>query len=104
MNAIEWLRKADEWDDDDLGTYFFDYLTPGNASVGEALKTPDGLFTFVVQDQYFRRIEDEEVWVVLRDIVNGEFIKISGKFTSWDSISYKIEPTSREEITTTVWS
>lgn len=111
-DALQWLKTAfrDEpedaadselaWESFDLA---FDYLSPGNATKGDVHTTPDGKHTFEVVDTYFRRIEEEEVWVVLKD-ENGVLYKVAGEFTSWDSIEYKIKKTKPKKITTTVWS
>lgn len=111
-SSLEWLKGAfrDEpedvqdselaWESFDLA---FDYLSPGNATVGQKHTTPDGEHVFEVIDTYFRNIEEEEVWVVLQDDF-GNYFKVAGEFTSWDSIDYKVTETSQTQVTTTVWS
>jgi len=104
MSGLEWIRKAITWDDSDNGDWFMDNIGYGNAEIGELLTTPDGKYTFEVEDTYFRRIEDEEVWVVLRETETEQFTKVSASFTSWDSLEYKVMPTERTTKTIYVWS
>ena len=106
MNALEWLREAERWGHsyDDNNWLFYDYLTPGNATVGNVVNTLDGKYNFEIVDTYYRNIEEETVWTVVRDLSTGYCFKISGEFTSWDSITYEVSLTEPKTVTTTVWS
>ena len=106
-DALQWLRDAVSYENDDHGDWFMDNLGYGNAGsedIGELYETPDGLFTFELEDAYFRRIEDEPTWLILRPLGTEQFYKLSAKFTSWDSLDYKVEPTQKTTVTTSVWS
>lgn len=88
-----------DWDDD-IET-FYDYMSPGNVSIGDARTLSSGE-TLTCVDEYYRRIEEEEVWVVFQDFT-GQHWKVYGEFTSWDSVNYKYKRVERQEVVKTEW-
>ena len=104
MTLEEYLEKVtsnySDWDDD--VELFYDYLSPGNAIVGKDYDLPNSDLIVTVVDEYHRRIEEEEVWVVLADN-KGNHYKVWGEFTSWDGVSYEFKPVEQREVVRTEW-